>query len=407
MSKNNGSITPRTIRHKMDLPLDLEVLEGISQYYGRFQAQYMQRNQDRLEVPKRKDFNIRKLDELSKYCDSGRLKGLKSQFSKEADAILKTPEVYEVIKSDQIVTPLEFMTIFQHRQDDRVTNFDPLKPTVRHYGINSTNSAMFIGHVIEEESLHPVEVSVFNKALSYLKKQCSAEEYIDIRDGVLSLPKPNNVVLVSFFPRKSEVDKLLKAKTIVADEKSPIEVETHTIALWKIGPKKITIIDPSDRMYSQFLTEVLNKTYPYTFQMEDSVVQGVEGNIYRPKHSAPKLLELARDCTDIAVKIAFELNEKQTDHSISFIDIMLTATIEQISNTNLPKEIGLFRAPQASDSDIRLAAKALIQKAKDIGVKLENSDAILKALDITKIENLDQIQEISVLIGELNTDLLI
>lgn len=86
---------------------------------------------------------------------------------------------------------------------------------------------------------------------------------------------------------------------------------------------------------------------------------------------------------------------------------MLTATIEQISNTNLPKEIGLFRAPQASDSDIRLAAKALIQKAKDIGVKLENSDAILKALDITKIENLDQIQEISVLIGELNTDLLI
>ncbi len=402
MGKNDGSITPRTIRDKIDFPLVPGEPERISDYYNsRFQAQYVQRNQDRQEAERQGNHNTRTLDELGKYCDSGPLRGIKSQFSKATDSMLKTPGVLEAIRADQIVASLEFVKIFQHREDDGVTDFNPLKPTVRHYGINSANGAVFIGHIVEEERLHPVEASVFSKALNYLQRQCSAEEYIGMRSADL-LPKPNNVVLVSFFPRKSEVDKLLKAKIIVADENSSAEVETHTIALWKTGPGKITVIDPSDRIYSQFLVEVLNKAYPYAFQMEDSVVQGVEGKIYRPKHSVPKLLILARDCTDIAVKIAFGLNEKQTDPSISSVDSALTTTIEQISNANLPKEVGLFRALQASDNNVRVAASALVHQAKE---KLKN-DAVLKALDITKIESLDQIDEVCHLIGELNVDLL-
>lgn len=365
----------------------------------------MQGNQDRQEAERKGNHNVRVLDELSKYCDSGPLKGLKSQFSRATDSMLKTPGVLEAIRPDQIAAPLEFVKIFQHRDDDRVTDFDPLKPTVRHYGINSANGGVFIGHIVEEERLHPIEASVFSKALDHLRLQCSAEEYINIRSGDLLLPKPNNVVLVSFFPRKPEVDKLLKAKIIVADKNSPTEVETHTIALWKTGPKKITVIDPSDREYSQFLIEILNKAYPYTFQMEDSAVEGVKGKIYKPLWGSDKSLKLKleRDCTDIAVKIAFELNEKQTNPSITSVDLALATTIAQISNANLPKEVGLFRALQASDNDTRIAANVLVHKAKE---KLKN-DAVLKVLDITEIKSLAQIEEVCHLIGELNTDLLI
>lgn len=268
--------------------------------------------------------------------------------------------------------------------------------------------------------MHPVEFSIFNKALDYLKDKIDAGTFLNIREPIEALPKPNNVVLVSFFPRSgSESDKFLlnETKTIVADEKIPNEVEIHTIALWKTGPKEITIIDPTDRIFSQFLKKTLEETYHnVVFQIEDYGIEAVDGKIYKPKHcSDKKLLEFARDCTDIAVKIAFELNEKQTDQSVKSIKAALVGAVEQISNTSLPKEIGLFKPLQSSDVDTRLSAKKLIDKAITVTQKLIEATTddkakksfdqfFLKALDITKITNLEEIQEVSNLIGTLNIE---
>jgi len=422
MSKTDGSITPRTIRHGIDFRVTEEVAVDISRYDNQFQEQYTQRNQTRSGILQSGKHNLEVLRQLDRYCSNGKTEGLKAKISAKTKIVSKIPEAIKVIKSDQLAHPLEFIKIFQHRENNEVPNleFDPLKPIVRHYGINSSNGSIFVGHIIKDEQLHPVEFSIFNKALDYLKDKIDAGTFLNIREPIEALPKPNNVVLVSFFPRSgSESDKFLlnETKTIVADEKIPNEVEIHTIALWKTGPKEITIIDPTDRIFSQFLKKTLEETYHnVVFQIEDYGIEAVDGKIYKPKHcSDKKLLEFARDCTDIAVKIAFELNEKQTDQSVKSIKAALVGAVEQISNTSLPKEIGLFKPLQSSDVDTRLSAKKLIDKAITVTQKLIEATTddkakksfdqfFLKALDITKITNLEEIQEVSNLIGTLNIE---
>lgn len=394
MSKNYGSISPSTVRLRREIPVTGDKgLVDILEYDSQFQTQYTHRNKARLEILKKQALNIKTLGELEKYCDGDKFKDLKSKFSEIAGATSEIRNI-EQIRPYQIADSLRFMTVFQPRKEGIADlPLDPLKPIVVHYGINAVNSVVFIGHVIEEKKLHPIECSVFKDAIKYLGRgKChSAQEYVDMRtgDGGAPLagqplpppsaeqskllppplmPKPNNVVLVSFFPRKPD-DKLLKAKTIVADDKFPKEAETHTIVLWKTEPDKITIIDPTDKNFSKFLVEILNGTgtvkpfEPYTFCIEEC--KSVKGKIYTPK-SGP------RDCTDIAVKIAFELNEKQADHSISSANDILTVVIRQISNAGLTQELGSFIALQSSDINVRYAAKKLIDDARSVGEKIKN-----------------------------------
>lgn len=213
--------------------------------------------------------------------------------------------------------------------------------------------------------------------------------------------------MVSFFPRRgNEFDKFLSESiTVVVDANTPTEAETHTIALWKTGPEEITIIDPTDKTFSQFLREILEIKYQgIKFRIENTNIEGVEGKIYKPKHhnfnkkQQELVNSLARDCTDIAVKIAFELNERQTNLEVDTVDLVLFGTIEQISNANLPKEIGLFSALQSSDFNIRKAAKELID------TDTTTDSLILKTLDITKVTTLEEIQEVSTLCGALNIE---
>lgn len=426
MSKD-GSITPRTVRGKPeDLPLTPEEVASILEYDEQFKQGYEQRNKAKLEARKKHAFSMKTLDELGKYCGAGEFKGLKAKFSETGDAISKIRNL-EQIKPCQITDSLRFVKTFQHRKDDAVADleFNVLKPIVMHYGINSANCKIFIGHATKEGTLHPIERKVFEDAVKYLKDRSSAQD-IDIRKKALLLPPPlpgapptgaeglsipNNVVLVSFFPRKPEDkwDKLLEENAIVADEKYPKEAETHTTALWKTGSEEITIIDPTDRGFSQFLVSILNKTEalkPYTFRMEwysDKKENGLDGKIYRG--SGP------RDCTDIAVKIAFELNEKQVDPSIASVGLALAGTIEQISNANL-KGIE-FKASQSSSVAVRHAAKKLIDDAISVEKKLKKDPGVvLKALlkiqleQLPEPELLERIQEVSGLIGELNESLI-
>ncbi len=442
MSKD-GSITPRTVRGKPeDLPLASGEVASILKYDEQFEQKYEQRNKAKLEARKKHAFSMKTLDELSKYCGVGEFEGLKAKFSETGDAISKIRNL-EQIKPCQITDSLRFVKTFQHRKDDAVADleFSVLKPIVMHYGINSANCKIFIGHATKEGTLHPIELKVFEDAVKYLKDRSPAQD-IDIRKkGALPPPLPgapptgaedplipNNVVLVSFFPRKpkDKWDKLLEENTIVADEKYPKEAETHTTALWKTGSEEITIIDPTDRGFSQFLVSILNKTStlkPYTFKMEDSkgvkvsfkgVNEKVVTEIYRPKHGPDKSLKFARDCTDIAVKIAFELNEQQMDSSVASVDLALAGTIEQISNLTLPKDVGLFKALQSSSVAVRHAARKLIDDAisvekklkKDPGVVLNALLKIQKLEQLPEPELLEHIQEVSGLIGDLNESLI-
>jgi hypothetical protein len=444
MSKeNHGSITPRTVRHKQFFPITEELKGEISEYDRAFEDQYLPRNQQYAKILDRQAQNSKLLAQLDKYSNSERLKTVAVKFDKKAEIVEKAPEIIGTIGPEQIVRPLSHVTIFQHRKEDGLTqnlSFDLTKPIVRHYGIDASNASIFIGHVIDGIRLHPLESIVFGEALKYLEKQIDTESFLRARDlqvttteekaeeleERLAIPKPNNAVLVSFFPRKgSAFDEFLNSnKTICADEKRTDEVETHTIVLWKTGLKKITIIDPSDSKFSEFFKEVLKSTYgEFDFEIS-ALTTKMEGRIYQPnKHVGDIPEDFERDCTDIAAKIAFELNEKQITTKCTSVKMVLDGASEQISNYKLPNEIGLLKPLQSSDVETRIAAKELVavaqtrtddfidKAASSKKSKLSKNEqkelaecSFLKSLDVTKIITFGDVQEVSGLLGVLDLD---
>ncbi|MBL4705208.1 MAG: hypothetical protein JKY54_11855 [Flavobacteriales bacterium] len=176
--------------------------------------------------------------------------------------------------------------------------FDDQSPRTIRYAINSSAVPELTGIYLDKEMLHPIEEALFGSAFVLLEnvrvEAGNEEQYL------------NNIVLVDFFVRDD--DKIKKYKETEAPE-------THTVALWKKTNSEYILIDPSNTKFSTFLVPLLNKL---------NVMQGkkiselpIEGGIlYGPGkeptgYSSPLQLQKPRDCTDIAVKIAFELNEQQ------------------------------------------------------------------------------------------------
>lgn len=81
MSKTDGSITPRTIRHGIDFRVTEEVAVDISRYDNQFQEQYTQRNQTRSGILQSGKHNLEVLRQLDRYCSNGKTEGLKAKIS--------------------------------------------------------------------------------------------------------------------------------------------------------------------------------------------------------------------------------------------------------------------------------------------------------------------------------------
>lgn len=268
-------------------------------------------------------------------------------------------------------------------------------PIVLHYGLNTNSKFLqnLVGNYIQNGILHPCEKALFIKAFEYLNQIESTENYIQtsIQDRT---EYPRNVVLVDIFDRSTNV--INKGHN-----------QTHTISLWKNKDNEIVLIDPSMKSYSDHLLPDLNMLGS-GFEIKVFAVDQIYGVSIYPNNNRitgysdyqdpnPK----PRDCIDIAVKIAFELNEQQRI-SDNFEQIR-NNTKEQISNVKRNAlHLGRFgdiviRELQSSDFRIRIDAKNNLKEINDkflnIGLQRQEELKVQNYQDICILRHIITLQE--------------
>jgi hypothetical protein len=322
---DTGSITPRTTTKKAVLD-EVKISEETFCKYQQNVKGKVDENSNRLKSELETiEYEKQQLQTLIE---------LKSPNSKDYEKIISTVKVKgETIEqhlqklklSSQVqinnIKDFGFETIYQEEIAD-ITEIKLLRedtPAVLRYGLDTDSESLrsIVGNSIEKGLLHPFEEALFYKAKDYLQQVDSAENYLQTIEK--NIPHPNNVVLVDIFDRSSG---------LIKEGHS----QTHTIALWKKKDNEIVLIDPSKTDFSNHLCKPLQSIFGtniHSLIVLDDVIYGSGGketgyseyNIFMPK---------PRDCIDIAVKIAFELNEQQK----STLDLQKTSNnaIMQISN---------------------------------------------------------------------------
>lgn len=117
--------------------------------------------------------------------------------------------------------------------------------------------------------------------------------------------------------------------------------ETHTIVLYKNSEKDFVVIDPTDSSYSTHIASYINKMLIGSDISISTSQKNVQ--IYFPKkdQTGPNL-DQYRDCIDIAVKLAFGLNNysKKVDSAkIATLPIVKEVSNFSTINDSLPNEI--------------------------------------------------------------------
>ena len=254
-------------------------------------------------------------------------------------------------------------------------------PLVKRFGINPETVPGVVGYNITYDRLHYVEQEVFNLAIQELSDKSSAQafqfqrtikniENITLKAAFQILKNkpltqiqeyPHNVVVVDIFARE-------QAK-IKEDKYLP---ETHTVVLWKKRDNKIVLIDPNNAKFSEHIKEACQKSFN-----KDLTLSNIKkGIIYSTNDKKTSYCDYntepqPRDCIDIAVKIAFEINEQQSRRT-NLNDIE-TSTFNAISNnttlnTDLPKVLDttFIREIQSSNYKVRKDAIITIRKNEEV-----------------------------------------
>lgn len=285
-------------------------------------------------------------------------------------------------KNDNIFS---FATIYQ--QD--ILNVGQVSedfPAVLHYGLYRDSQLLkdLIGNYIQNGILHPCEKAIFLEAFKYLHQVESTEHCLKtpVQDRV---GYSRNVVLVDIFDRSTNV---------INEGRN----QTHTIALWKNKDDEIVLIDPSKRSYSDHLLESVRAVGKVNVEIfAVPVIYGIASYGQDTGYSSyEEEVPKPRDCVDIAVKIAFELNEQQKLRSS--LKQIENNMLEQISNQlNQAKYLNKFeklviRELQSSSFDMRTMAKNLLVSlnhflsAKPPLTKLIRFDKIKYYRDIEELE---------------------
>lgn len=211
-----------------------------------------------------------------------------------------------------------FLKIYQEDLN-KSKDLTPEKPFVARYGINAKALSSLVGISISHEKLNIIEKKLFEHALGKLNFQNHVEELAENGGSASSSAQKlsNNVVLVDIFVGRDEG--MIKR----TPENIP---EINTIILWA-REGQVMIMNPSAKKNSEFLVDRLGELcseYSYeVFDPGEKVFYGA-GN-HQTGFSEED--ELFRDCTDIAVKIAFVIQENQ---DASFQDIK--NEIKKLSN---------------------------------------------------------------------------
>lgn len=271
------------------------------------------------------------------------------------------------------------------------------------------------GTSITKEKFHAVENRAFDAAL----KEISSSQY--------------KTVLVDVF-RREEVEKG-KGKFVITKDPKTNCPETHTVCLWKKSDNTVVVIDPSNSVLTDYLPkplEPLAKSYNVTIEIQRYV--GYNDKSKDDKFYAPSLIapvgtkdDESRDCVDIAVKIAFVINEVITSaayisiqQSINVLsaqsdsdkylrkdgdilkqlrdtaDLMVLSSIRTLSNQGNNNDFlgtanngTLIRALQSSDPNKREEALKLLRTNKTLDKK--------GPADLVVVNTLDELKELDAL----------
>jgi hypothetical protein len=133
------------------------------------------------------------------------------------------------------------------------------------------------------------------------------------------------VALVDIFPRESS-----NKNQIVVGGINTNKLDVHTVLLYKTATNQILVIDPNNPMFSSHLSKYDNGSVIQTLCTTDQKYK-----IYsRPEKSETGFgQEKFRDCIDLAVKLAFLLNQDQTPY-LTIDDIMASNAVRLITNNS-------------------------------------------------------------------------
>lgn len=292
------------------------------------------------------------------------------------------------------------------------------KNSVIRFGINIYNES-FRKQLMKELIAHNEKLQ---KTLDEVNEKCSnisgankyqefCPKYIELAvhenfaiQNVLShmKEKDQKVALVDIFPRESS-----NKNKIVVGGINTNKLDFHTVLLYKTATNQILVIDPNNPMFSSHLSKYGDGSVIQTLCTTDQKYK-----IYsRPEKSETGFGQgKFRDCIDLAVKLAFLLNQDQTLYS-TIDDIMASNAVKLITNNSLIDGMefnhqNLVRIKQSSNIEKIIQCN---ERMKQINEKIiqENLEFEIqrKALEDTHYLALNNImQEKDTLMGQLQTE---
>jgi hypothetical protein len=361
---DTGSITPRTTTNKVicdEVKISPEALELYQKNISeRVEKKVLILSNDREQelkkiAPLKELLSIDKSDKLfdQKLQDVGQ----KVNLAEEQIVTLKSSFGIQ-IKHD---SGFSFETIYQEGIRENKGIINTAIPAVIRYGLNTESKELnsLVGSYIEKGVLHPYEEALFQRAFDYLKLIESADYYIKSGD---KSEYPNNVVLVDIFDR---------SKGFINEGHN----QTHTVALWKKRDGEVVLIDPSNVGFSDHLRKSLSGLLEIEISLS-SVANGIiygSGGRDTGYSNYIDILPKPRDCVDIAVKVAFELNEQQrAQEDLTKVE---SDMLKQVSNQtivaphmNLVKDMNV-RTLQSTSKEVRAIALYTLQQSLYIAPK--------------------------------------
>lgn len=294
-----------------------------------------------------------------------------------------------IIETNRVLQELDHVTsnafIFKRDYQADISTASPYGPLVTRFGIYPEALGGLGGdenYAIPKNQLHIVEQEIFKLALAELAGRPSAEELEQSRAGQISTALPAAAAAATAaIPSTTQAQFTGFAQNVVVvdilvRENGKIKVEngvphTHAIVLWKEKDDKIILIDPNKGEFSAHIGKALH-SIP-AFSLQPQVVSGLMpdevpyANLKKITGYSPDDDEnpKPRDCVDIAVKLALEIEQQQQLRTpVGAIQIK---ALKQISNkSDYAEHLGnindtFIRVFQSSDYRLRVEGSQFVQ----------------------------------------------
>ncbi len=216
---------------------------------------------------------------------------------------------------------------YQRDANNGPIDVDSHHPIIIHYSIIPAENSNLVNQTFPQ-TLTTVEINLFDRARNYLNDVDSAETYSNIRafnylNAICSYYEEESYCTLLLPPRNAIlVDIFVREQGVIRDFGGVPEI--HSVVLWKKADDRIVLIDPNDREFSSWLPQSL--FHQLNLQIQTTPPDSQLRRIYGHNNT-----QYPRDCIDIAVKIAFELNDLQYKGEVS-LDQILNRMMFNVSN---------------------------------------------------------------------------